>query len=179
MNTSLAHDPREAAPADQAEPATYSTTSAAAYLHQALPGQSADYWMRFLRNNRRPERSPGFRITVDMVGGVGIYQRAALDQFVAFERARRFGGMQISARAARVLDAFGVGTSGGGATGRKLKVVTISPQVSDDDGVGFVQLVIDDPLRAYRLSPPEALDLARQLAESAHRAHAWGKEAAK
>jgi hypothetical protein len=61
--------------------------------------------------------------------------------------------------------AYGIGEKSGSATGRRLKVSGINPQVDEATGTPFVQLITSDPLMVYRLELDEAEAIIREMAE--------------
>ncbi len=136
-------------------------------LSQEFPERDVQQWATWLQNNRNRSRSVPYRIPfVRMAGGI-FYERADLDEFIRWERARKVGEVKLSARAAEALQAFGVGEAGGSATGRKFNYSSCSGQIDESDHSAFVQLVVTDPLRVYRLSVDQAEAIARDLANEA------------
>lgn len=81
--------------------------------------------MRRLTNARQVGRTQVFNLPFSKIGKVVFYEQADLVEFAEFEKTRRLGKMKLSGRAAEVMRAFGIGTSGGSSTGRKL-IVTAS-----------------------------------------------------
>jgi hypothetical protein len=146
----------------------YSTQAAAEFLSRALPdeGDSA-YWSRFLINNRRTDRSPIHRIPFSRVGKAAFYAPEELGRYVEFEKARRLGTVKLTGRAAEALLAFGIGESGGSATGRRLEVADISLQMDEATRKPFVRFVIAEPMLVYRLELSQAQSLAKRLLDAA------------
>jgi nucleoside diphosphate kinase len=71
--------------------------------------------------------------------------------------------MKLSGRMMEVMNAFGVGKTGGSTTGKKLNVTSIQAQRDEVTGEGFVQLITSDPLSVYRLPMEQAVEIAQQL----------------
>lgn len=145
----------------------YSTNGAADFLNERIPGKTSSYWMRRLINARRTDRPQVFAIPFSMIGKVVVYQEVDLVEFAEFEKSRQLGKMKLSGRAAEVVRAFGIGTSGGSSTGRKLKVTAtgITLQIDEATGKRFIRIVADDPLMVYRLEIEEAKVIVKELAE--------------
>ncbi|MHB1402123.1 MAG: hypothetical protein ACYCWB_06960 [Thiobacillus sp.] len=136
-------------------------------LSEMLPDKTAEQWHLWLQNNRNQSRRVPYRIPfVRMAGGV-FYYREELIKFSEWERGRQQGAIKLTGRAAEVLEAFGIGSSTGSATGRKLKITSITPQQDEGTGKPFVQLIMEDPLRVYRLETDEALRIADDLTVAA------------
>lgn len=146
---------------------TLLTTQAAGdWLHEAIPDESPAYWRHVLINNRRQDRRPPHRIPFGTLGRAAVYTVEALQAFAEFEKSRRLGEMKLTGRAAEALQAFGIGTGAGSTTGRKLQLTAINPQIDEASGKPFVQLVMNDPLRVYRVEVKEAKQIARQLIDA-------------
>ncbi len=146
---------------------TYLNTNAASeWLHNAIPGESKEYWRHALINNRRQDRTPPHRVPFSTLGRMAIYTLPALEAFAEFEKARRLGEMKLSARAAEAMLAFGIGQEGGSTTGRQLRVTSITAQVDETTNAPFAQLIIEDPLRVYRLDVQQARSIADELVEA-------------
>ena len=146
------------------EETLFTTQAAAEWLEQAIPGESQRYWRNVLINNRRSDRNPPHVIPVSMMGKTALYTLEALQDFASFEKGRRLGQVKLTARAAEVVRAFGIG-QGGTSTGRKLKLSGINPQVDEATGHTFVQLIVADPLLVFRLEIDEARSLCNELLE--------------
>lgn len=142
-----------------------STNAAGDWLHEAIPGESAAYWRTSLANNRKPDRKPPHRVPFSIIGRGAFYSISDLIEFAEFEKSRRMGQMKLTGRAAEVIRAFGIG-SGGGTTGRNLKVTGITPQIDEASGKPFIQFITDDPLMVYRLELDEAKRIAKELLEA-------------
>jgi len=140
------------------------TAVAAQELAKLLPeeGKTQEQWLRFLQNNRNASRRVPYRIPHEILGKVAIYQTHDLKRFADFEKQRAIGSIRVSARAAEALHAFGKSR-----TGRKLRVAGITPQIDDETGEFFVQIIIAEPLLVFRLSKDEAAALASELTEAA------------
>lgn len=146
---------------------TLLTTQAAGdWLHDAIPGESPDHWRHVLINNRRQDRRPPHRIPFGTMGRAAVYTIDALQAFADFEKSRRLGELKLTGRAAEALQAFGIGSGTGGTTGRKLQLTAINSQIDEATGAPFVQIIMNDPLRVYRLEVEEAKQVARQLIDA-------------
>ena len=140
-----------------------SNSVAAQVLAELIPDRSSEKWGQWLQNNRNQLRRASYRIPfVKMAGGV-FYRREELAKFAEWEKSRQLGTIKLTGRAAEVVRAFGIGTSGGSSTGRKLIVQGITAQTDEATGASFIQFITDDPLMVYRLEPEEAKNLARGL----------------
>jgi len=139
---------------------------AAEELARLLPEKDAKQWHAFLQNNRNPARSAVYRIPFDRLGKMALYEPVELERFVEWEKSRQLGTMKLGSRAAEALQAFGVGETSGSTTGRKLSVVGVTAQHDEATNSVFVQFVVGEPLRVYRLEISEALTLTRQLEEA-------------
>lgn len=149
-----------------------STTEAAAWLEERLP-EGEDYWRVMLVNNRRENRNPPFRIATCRVRGQVFYEKAALEAFLEFERRRRPGGRALTGQAARVLMAYGLETPAGGAFGQKFPHYTVRRL---DDPSALVQLVLEEPLQVFRLTPAEARALGKKLTEAGEAPQSKGSQ---
>lgn len=135
---------------------------AAADLLAGELGGTPARWLTWLANDRRPGRA-GLLPPLDGPGRPR-YLLVALEAYVAAERARRARRDGIGGRAAEVMRAFGIGEEGGSRTGRRLESV-VTAQLDEQNGVGFVQLMVTSPLMVFRLNIDEARALAAQLTE--------------
>jgi hypothetical protein len=138
---------------------------AAQTLHTIFPDRDVKQWSMWLQNNRNQSRSVPYRIPfVRMHGGV-FYEVNELNRYTDWERARSLGTIKLSGRAAEALAAFGVGSDSGGAYGRSLSYA-VMPAVTEE-GEPFVRLLIEKPLRVFRLDLAQARALAKRLIEAA------------
>ena len=150
--------------AAQAHPEEVVTSyGAAALLHEALP-EKPGYWASFLVNNRRPERNPAFRLPYGRRTGVVIYRRSDLHAFIEFEKRRRLTGQKFEGRAAEVMVAYGIGTPGGGAYGKKLDYRVA---VQENEGGRYVQMVVQNPLQVFYIPAKQVRQLAADFARAA------------
>jgi hypothetical protein len=62
------------------------------------------------------------------------------------------------------MQAFGIGTAGGGPYGRRLEYEL---HLQDNEGEPYVQLVVKDPLLVFKLPSEQVEALASQLAQAA------------
>lgn len=140
---------------------------AAEFLSEQLPGRDAKQWALWLRNNRSQSRKVPYRIAFERISNGTFYPPEELAKFVEWEKSRQLGTMKLTGRSAEVMRAFGIGTSSGSSTGRKLEIVGISPQFDQATGKAFVQLITADPLMVYRLAPEQACEIAQDLLAAA------------
>lgn len=131
--------------------------TAAEMLQAALP-EPEGYWRRFLANNRRTDRSPTYRIPIEKVGGGILYRADEIERFVAIEKSRRLGVVNLGAP----------------ATGRKLDC-EVTAQVDEATGKHFAQLIIRNPLMVFRLEAEQVRALAREFANMANAFDRWSK----
>ena len=134
-----------------------STAVAAEALHELDSSKTVDQWAYFLQNNRNRARKVGYRIPFDKIAGAAFYQRGELLKFVEWDRARQIGTIKLTGRAAEVVQAFGIGSKGGSATGRALNLIEVRA-IGDE-----IQMVLAEPLMVYRLSKEQANTLALAL----------------
>lgn len=142
-----------------------STQAAGEYLSQQFPAKSAEQWALWLRNNRNQARRAIYRVKAELIGRSAFYAPEELEAFLTFEKSRQRGAIKLTGRAAEVMHAYGIGTSAGSGTGRKLKVTGINPQIDEVTGKPYVQLITHDPLMVYRLEPEQAKTISDELAE--------------
>lgn len=153
----------------------YNTQAAADFLQNQIP-EKEGYWLNFLRNNRRTDRLPDYRIKVDKLGGGWVYHQQALADFLEYETRQRYNRREkLSPRVAEAMQAFGIGEKGGGAFGRKLEW-TVTAQYNEGAGGNsfFTQLIISNPLLVFKLTPEETESLGRELVEIAAKFKQWG-----
>ncbi len=144
----------------------FNTQAAADFLHSALPDETAAYWSHLLINNRRNDREPLHKIPFNRIGKAVFYTREDLAAFVDWEKGRRLGTVKLSSSAVEALRAFGIGEEGGGAQGRRFKGASVNRQVASDGSGVFVQLIIDEPLMVFALTPDQAVALGMELVEA-------------
>lgn len=150
-------------------PATLSSSLAACVLSAEL-GESEAVWLRRLHNWRRPTRASPLRWQESETGRP-VYPREDLNSFIEAERAKRVRSEGVSGRAVEVMRAFGIGEEGGSRTGRRLDC-TVHGQLDEQEGVGFVQVLVANPMLVFRLSIDEARTMASKLlAEAADAEH--------
>lgn len=153
--------------ANEAEYQLYGNSVAADYLSKQLSGKTVEQWELWLRNNRNQSRAVPYRIAFERMSNVTYYRPEELAKFVEWEKSRQLGVMKLTGRSAEVMRAFGIGSSNGSTTGRKLEIVGITDQVDEATGEPFVQLVIKEPLMVYRLDPDQARQVAAKLLTAA------------
>lgn len=142
------------------------TQAAAELLTGVFPEKTAEQWALWLRNNRNQSRPAIYRVKAEQIGRVAFYTHEELAAFVEFEKSRQLGTIKLSSRAAEALQAVGFGTAGGSMTGRKLKITGITPQVDQETGQLFIQIIQSEPLMVYRLELEEAKAIAKELNET-------------
>lgn len=139
---------------------------AAQMLSELLAEKTPVQWALWLQNNRNQLRNVSFRVPfIKMAGGV-FYRRDDIAKFAELEKSRQLGTIRLTGRAKEALAAFGIGTASGSTTGQKLTVTGISPQVDQASGKSFVQLVVNDPLKVYRLELDQAEGILKELNEA-------------
>lgn len=141
----------------------WGNTFTAQVLSQRIDARNAEQWTLWLRNNRNQSRRVPYRIPYVRISNGTFYSPAEIEKFVAWEESRQLGNMKLTGRSAEVMRAFGIGTSAGSATGRKLEIIGINQQTDDGTGETFVQLITGDPLMVYRLTPDQAAKIAADL----------------
>lgn len=139
------------------------TPLAAEVLAKELGGRTVEGWSLWLRNNRNQSRDTPYRVSFQKISNGAFYARADLDEYIKWEKARQLGSVRVSARAMQALDAYGVGHPDGSATGRKLKVVGMTAQVDEATKLPFVQVILENPLRVYRIPVEQAAALAAEF----------------
>jgi hypothetical protein len=148
------------------EQALLNTNAAGDWLNDAVPGETPAHWRTALSNNRKTDRNPPYRVPYSTIGRGAFYTVSDLLEYAEFEKARRMGKMKLTGRAAEVMRAFGIGANGGSATGRKLNVTGINPQVDESTGKLFIQLITNEPLMVYRIEVEQAESIASELKEA-------------
>lgn len=144
------------------------TADASKYLVDAVPGETEQYWSRRLTNLRRADRTQPYELNFCKYDGkTGLYKQQDIVAFAEFEKTRRLGEMKLTGRAAAALRAFGVGEPGGGSRGREFNG-SANLQPADGGHPPIVQLIINNPLLVFALSPARAWALGNELIESAN-----------
>lgn len=145
----------------------WSNSVASAYLTEQLPERDSEQWGLWLRNNRNQSRKVPYRIGFERISNATFYRPEELSKFVEWEKSRQLGVMKLTGRSAEVMRAFGIGSSNGSTTGRKLKILGINDQIDEATGQSFVQLIISEPLMVFRLDPEQAREVAAKLFKAA------------
>jgi len=145
------------------EPILYTAERTAELLGELLPERDAKKWAQWLRNSRNPLRT-GYRLPSRRVRGRIYYERSDLEAFVSFERQKRLGTIQMTGRVAEVVQAFGLDKPGADGTGRPFNFSQITHQV-DAYGTHFAQLLLSEPLTAYRINIEQCAALSKGLSE--------------
>jgi hypothetical protein len=142
-----------------------SSKAAAQVLADALPDHDAEYWFRWLANNRNMTRTPVYRIPFQIIAGLRAahYELGELQKFVEFNKRLKAG--VVSKRTQTIINAFGIGEDGGSTQGREFDVQAVVPKtISREHGDDFfVQIVTRNPLRVHRVSIEDALFLQTEL----------------
>ena len=81
---------------------TLTTKLAAKWLYEKHPIRLEDAWVQFLKNNRRKDRNPAFRIPYTNISGEAYYILKDLNEFFVWDRYRvnreisnnRYAGME-------------------------------------------------------------------------------------
>ena len=136
-------------------------------LSELLPEKDAGQWLYWLSNNRNPARPVSVRIPFEKFAGGVFYRREELVKFAEFERSRKLGTIKLTGRAAEVVQAFGIGTAHGSATGKRLDNPTVTLQIDQGTRKRYVQLITANPLSVYRIELDTALALGKDLVEVA------------
>lgn len=139
---------------------------AAEILNELMPDKTPGQWALWLQNNRNQTRKVSYRIPFERMGGGVFYRREELAAFADWEKGRELGVVKLSNRAAEALRAFGIGEQGGGAQGRRFKGASANPQTANDGSGAFVQVIIEEPLMVFALTPDQAIEFAKELGEA-------------
>lgn len=143
-----------------------SNNVAAQTLHDLEPEKTPEQWTHWLQNNRNQSRAVPYRIPFERMAGGVFYRQEELAAFIEWEKSRQLGTLKLTGRAAEVMRAYGIGEKSGSATGRKLKVTSINPQIDEATGTPYVQLIANDPLMVYRIEIDEAEAIMQEMAEA-------------
>lgn len=136
---------------------------AGAFLHEMMADRSPDQWTAWLRNNRNQARRAAYRIPHEKAGRTVLYLRSELEKFANAERARKSGVVKLSSRAAELMRAYGIG-EGGTSQGRVWKGADATVQFDATQSV-FVQMMINEPLTVFRMTPEQSIEVGRMLSE--------------
>lgn len=153
-----------------------SRQAAAEWLAQQLQDKNAEQWALFLRNNANNARRAIYRLPVEQIGRNSFYQPDELAKFVQFEQGRQLGTLKLSGRAAEVLQAFGTGTSGATANGRKWKGGSANIGLTNG-GERFIQTMINEPLTVFAMTPAQAIEFGKELIEAGQAAQRQNSQA--
>jgi hypothetical protein len=141
------------------------TTSEAAEILDAALAAPQGYWQSYLINNRRPGRTPGYRIPCEKWGGGVFYIENELKKFIAWEHQRRLKRSRYTGPVLKALEAIGVGHPDGSPDGRRLSY-EVSVHLHSESARRFIRFVIGDPLAVFRLDLQEARTLVTDLARA-------------
>jgi hypothetical protein len=147
------------------ENALLSRTAAAEWLAERLNDKSVEQWVSFLRSNANSARKAIFRIKTEKLGRETFYKQDELQSFFEFEKSRNVGKLKLSGRAASIVRAFGLGAPGSSGYGRKW----FGGEANDcirENGLHFVQAVIDEPFLAFALKPEDAIEFGKKLMDA-------------
>ncbi len=153
-----------------------SRQAAAEWLAQQLQDKNAEQWALFLRNNANNARRAIYRLPVEQIGRNSFYQPDELAKFVQFEQGRQLGQLKLTGRAAEVLQAFGTGTRGATANGRKWKGGSANIGLTNS-GERFVQTMINEPLTVFAMTPAQAVEFGKELIEAGQAAQRQNSQA--
>lgn len=142
----------------------YTTQAASEWLDEAIPGHTPKYWQGVLLNNRRENRRNVHEVPYTLVGKCAFYREEDLRSFAEFEKQKRIGNKKLTGRATEVIRAFGIGQTGGTSQGWKWDGASATPQ--HVAGEIFVQVVVNNPLTVFKLSPAEAISFGKELLEA-------------
>lgn len=145
-----------------------SNSVAAATLAELSPEKTEAQWLHWLQNNRNQSRSVPYRVPFERMAGGVFYRLEELVQFLDWEKSRQLGTIKLSGRAAEAMRAFGVGEPGGGSHGRQWKGGDANLANSQDRV--SVQVIINEPLLVFSLTPEEALEFASRLVDAGNAA---------
>lgn len=157
------------------EEVLYTSSKAAAILHEQLPDKTAAQWATWLHNNRNnPAHGAIHKVPFERAGKSVLYRADDLATFVEFEKSKRIGTMKLSGRAAEALRAVGFGEAAGSTTGRKLECTLVAAR-DEAGGKNFAQLIIRNPFVVFRLEPEQVRELATEFADMATAFDRWSK----
>lgn len=139
---------------------------AAERLQELVPGKTQAQWMTWLQNNRNQTRTVHYRIPFERMSGGIFYTPEALSDYADWENQRQLGTLTLTPKQREALDAFGIGTTSGSATGRKLKIAGITPQADQATQKLFIQFIVSEPFLVFRLEPAEAQAIIDELQET-------------
>lgn len=148
---------------------------AAQRLAAAL-GETEAYWASRLLNDRRPRRRVKHPIPALREGGRIKYAAETVDRWATEELQRRLAtGIAPVSRVAEVLEAYGIKDHGPG-TGRTLSF-TLNAAYDEETGEHYAQLIMNDPLRVYRLPAAQIRELAAEFNDLAKALDRWSASA--
>lgn len=139
---------------------------AASTIAEAFPEKTIEQWELWLQNNRNPSRKAAYRIPFERLGVMVIYKPEEIDKFIAWEKQRQLGSIKLSSRAMEVITAYGIGSAGGGSTGRKFSLGGVNLQYDEILKKPYISLILNDPLMVFRLELDEARALRGELTET-------------
>jgi hypothetical protein len=151
----------------------FNTSAAADYLHAVFADKPASYWYQRLINARRTDRPQTYVLPHTTLGKVVLYTPEALDGFIEHEKLRRIGKVPFTGRAAEALHAFGIGKAGGTTHGRIFKGGSANLQAIEGVGAANqvgVQVIINEPLLVFAMTPEQAASFGKELIEAAQAA---------
>lgn len=135
---------------------------AAQMLSEELQDKSFEQWMLWLQNNRNLARRAPYRIPYERMSGAVIYKNEEILKFIEWQKGRQIGKFKSIGRTAEVMKAFGIGETGGSATGRKLKC-SLSPQIDQANSKPFIQLIVEEPLLVFKMDIKQAEAMCKEL----------------
>lgn len=141
---------------------------AATYLSEQLPkeGKTQQQYMQFLQSNRVKGRAIAYQIPFEKMGGGVFYRIEELDKYIALQKSRTLGTVKLSTKAAEALQAVGFNEAGGSSTGRKFNPTDLILAIDEVTKKHFIQLILSEPLRVYRVEIEAAEFLFKELGEA-------------
>lgn len=143
----------------------FNKSHAAAKLAEALPERNAEQWALWLQNNRNPSRRSPYRIPFEKMGVMVIYKIDEIAKFIEWEKQRHLGTIKLSGGAMEAITAYGIGIAGGGSTGRKFELNSLTLQNDETLEVMYISLILNNPLMVFRIEIEEAKSFSNELIE--------------
>jgi hypothetical protein len=134
------------------------TKLAAELLNESFP-KSDEYWVQFLKNNRRAGRKPIYRIPFRNIQGDAWYDRADLALFIEWETYRLKQEMNPTRYAAMWRHSFEMWES------KEIYAKRIQYRMVAEkyEGKPYISLTIHDAKVTFKLLPEEAKNLIQDL----------------
>lgn len=138
---------------------------AAAHLSEQLKDKTPEQYTLMLNSNRVKSRAVAYRIPYEKIGGGVAYAVEELEKYIALQKSRTIGTVKLSTKAAEALQAVGFNEAGGSSTGRRFNPTDLILAIDEVTKKHFMQLILSDPLRVYRVEVEAAQFLNRELTE--------------